>query len=44
MIFNSVKDRSNWIDKLAYTEWWIDEIENGLPWARIKKRLQEKYV
>ena len=37
-------DRSEWINKLAYTEWWIDEIEKGLPWARIKKRLKEKYV
>ena len=37
-------DRQNWANKLAYTEWWTDEIEQGLPWARIKKRLEEKYI
>ena len=37
-------DREQWANKLAYTEWWIDEIEQGLPWKRIKKRLEEKYL
>jgi len=36
--------RSNWAHQLAYTEWFKDEIEQGLPWARIKKRLEEKYI
>ena len=37
-------DRQAWTNKLSYTEWFPDEIERGLPWKRIKKRLQEKYL
>ena len=37
-------DRQEWANRLAYTEWWIDEIQQGIPWQRIKKRLQEKYI
>tara|TARA_R100000027_G_C2224310_1_gene87100 strand:- start:506 stop:826 length:321 start_codon:yes stop_codon:yes gene_type:complete len=37
-------DRQNWANKLAYTEWWTSEIEEGLPWERIKNRLKEKYL
>jgi hypothetical protein len=37
-------DRTQWANKLAYTEWWPKEIEEGLPWKRIKKRLKEKYL
>ena len=37
-------ERQKWANKLAYTEWWIDEIEKGLPWKRIKTRLEEKYL
>ena len=36
-------DRQQWVNKLAFTEWWPDEIEQGTPWQRIKKRLEEKY-
>ncbi len=36
--------RTDWANKLAYTEWWEDEIRQGLPWERIKKRLEEKYL
>ena len=36
-------DRQNWANKLSYTEWWTEEIEQGLPWKRIKKRLEDKY-
>jgi hypothetical protein len=36
-------DRQQWVNKLAFTEWWPDEIEQGTPWRRIKKRLEEKY-
>ena len=36
--------RANWSNWLSYTEWFKDEIEAGLPWARIKKRLKEKYL
>jgi hypothetical protein len=37
-------NRSIWANKLSYTEWFEDEIEQGLPWARIKKRLEERYL
>jgi len=37
-------DRKNWANKLAYTEWTTEEIKQGLPWERIKKRLKEKYL
>ena len=37
-------DRQQWANRLAYTEWWPDEIAQGLPWKRIKKRLEEKYL
>ena len=41
---NPIKpDRQQWVNKLAYTEWWIDEIREGIPWKRIKKQLEEKY-
>jgi hypothetical protein len=37
-------DRQKWANKLAYTEWFEDEIGQGLPWKRIKARLEEKYI
>ena len=37
-------DRQNWAYKLSYTEWFADEIAEGKPWKRIKKRLEEKYL
>ena len=40
----NMPDRQIWANKLAYTEWWPDEIENGTPWERIKNRLKEKYL
>ena len=40
----AMPSRLTWANRLAYTEWFEDEIEQGLPWARIKKRLQEKYL
>ena len=40
----NMPDRQDWVNKLAYTEWWIDEIKQGTPWKRIKKRLKEKYL
>ena len=40
----NMPDRQIWANKLAYTEWWPDEIAQGIPWKRIKKRLKEKYV
>ena len=36
-------DRQQWANKLAYTEWWPEEIEQGLPWKRIKKQLETKW-
>ena len=40
----AMPNRHTWANKLAYTEWFKDEIEQGLPWKRIKKRLEEKYL
>ena len=40
----AMPNRLIWANKLAYTEWFPDEIEKGLPWARIKTRLEEKYL
>jgi len=40
----AMPNRLTWANKLAYTEWFVDEIEQGLPWARIKNRLEEKYL
>tara|TARA_B100000902_G_scaffold339024_1_gene340944 strand:+ start:2129 stop:2998 length:870 start_codon:yes stop_codon:yes gene_type:complete len=40
----AMPNRLTWANKLAYTEWFADEIEQGVPWARIKKRLEEKYL
>ena len=36
--------RQNWCNWLSYTEWTTDEIRSGLPWARIRERLLEKYI
>ena len=40
----AMPNRMQWANKLAYTEWFEDEIEQGLPWTRIKRRLEEKYL
>ena len=40
----NIPDREEWAQKLAYTEWWIDEIKEGTPWERIRNRLKEKYL
>lgn len=40
----AMPNRHTWAHKLAYTEWFEDEIEKGIPWRRIKKRLEEKYL
>ena len=40
----NMPDRQQWANKLAYTEWWPDEIEQGKPWKRIRRRLEEKYL
>lgn len=40
----AMPNRKQWANKLAYTEWWEDEIIKGEPWKRIKKRLQGKYL
>tara|TARA_R110000851_G_scaffold130790_1_gene264473 strand:- start:308 stop:1177 length:870 start_codon:yes stop_codon:yes gene_type:complete len=40
----AMPNRLTWANKLAYTEWFEDEIEQGLPWARIRARLEEKYL
>ena len=40
----AMPNRLTWANKLSYTEWFEDEIEQGLPWARIRARLEEKYL
>ena len=37
-------DRTSWANKLSYTEWFPNEIEKGLPWKRIKARLEEAHL
>ena len=39
----AMPNRLTWANKLSYTEWFEDEIEQGLPWIRIRARLEEKY-
>ena len=36
--------RQKWANQLAYTEWFEDEIRQGIPWKRIKHRIEEKYL
>lgn len=40
----AMPNRIAWANRLSYTEWFKDEIEQGLPWQRIKARLQESYL
>lgn len=40
----AMPNRSKWANWLSYTEWFKEEIEAGLPWSRLKKRLEEKYL
>lgn len=40
----AMPNRVQWANKLAYTEWFTDEIREGKPWARIRERLLEKYI
>ncbi len=40
----AMPNRLAWANKLAYTEWFEDEIEQGLPWARIRAKLEERYL
>ena len=34
------KDRTNWLRMLAHTEWFIPEIEKGIPWQHLKLLLK----
>ncbi len=34
-------DRSEWLEKIAYTEWFEEEIQEGIPLLHIKKLLKE---
>ena len=29
-------DRTEWCNELAHSEWWVDEIAEGIPWKRLK--------
>ncbi len=40
----AMPNRKQWAERLSYTEWWREEIEQGLPWERIKKRLKDRYL
>ena len=40
----AMPNREQWAHRLAYTEWWTDEIREGKPWSRIRERLKEKYI
>ena len=40
----AMPNRLAWANKLAYTEWFEVEIEQGLPWARIRSKLEERYL
>jgi hypothetical protein len=40
----AMPERIEWANKLAYTEWTVDEIRQGTPWIRIRERLLEKYI
>ena len=35
----NLPDRGEWINNLAHTEYFVDEIEAGLPWSRLKNSL-----
>ena len=32
--------RQHWLNKLSYSEWFVDEIKKGVPWQRLRKRLE----
>lgn len=34
-------DRQHWLNKLSYSEWFVDEIKKGIPWRRLRKRLAD---
>lgn len=40
----AMPSRLTWANKLSYTEWTTQEIRDGLPWARIRQRLEERYI
>jgi len=40
----AMPNRTQWVNKLAHTEWWPEEIQQGKPWRRIKARLEKKYL
>jgi len=40
----AMPNRLNWANKLSYTEWTTQEIREGLPWSRIRQRLEERYI
>ena len=39
-ILNPVKpDRTEWLKKISYTEWFVEEIRQGMPWKRLRQNL-----
>lgn len=37
----SMPDRQQWLNNLAYVEWSIDEIEQGMPWRHLRDKILE---
>lgn len=33
-------ERSDWLNKLAHTEWYLEEIKMGIPWRRLKPYIE----
>ena len=40
----AMPNRLKWANQLAHTEWTTQEIREGIPWARIRNRLVERYI
>ena len=32
-------DRSEWLEQISYTEWFVEEIKQGMPWKRLRPHL-----
>jgi hypothetical protein len=32
-------DRSEWCKQISYCEWFVEEIQQGLPWKRLREKL-----
>ena len=32
-------DRGEWLKQISYTEWFVEEIKQGIPWTRLRPHL-----